>query len=108
MAPSYQASPKVAIQWNDDDQLVTVKIKLLRNGCLGMAQFLASTQTEAVFGFAEAGYLDKTPEALLRVDDCMAFVLYDEERRRLKTRVCVEGNGDLRLHTSSQTLSQTT
>ena len=96
MAPPYQASPKVAIQWNDDDQLVSVGIKLLRHGCLGMAQFLASTQTEAVFGFAEAGYLDATPEVLasqagssprivpLRVDDCLAFLLYDAEKRKLE------------------------
>ena len=46
MAPPYQTSPKIAIQWNDGDQLVTVKTKLLRNGCLGTVQFLVWTQTE--------------------------------------------------------------
>ena len=70
---------------NTDGQLVKLEVKLLRPGCLGMAQFLANTPTESELG--------ETPEELaskasssplifpLRVDDCMALVLYK--------RVCI-------------------
>ena len=101
IAPPYQASPKVAMQWQGNDQLVTLKIRLLRHGCLGTAQFLAVTQSDAVFGFAAVGHLTETPEALasdassspliapLRVDDCLAVVVHDIETRQLEVRVCI-------------------
>ena len=78
----------MAIQWQDAHQPVALKLRLLRHGCLGTTQFLASTQSDFIFGFAEVGRLTEAPEALasyasssplvapLRVDDCLAVVVY--------------------------------
>ena len=73
-------------------------MRLLRQGCLGTTQYLATTQSD-YFGFAEVGRLAESPEALacyasssplvvpLRVGDCLAVVLHNEGTTQLEVRV---------------------
>ena len=99
VAPPFLASPKVASLLQGRQQPVTLTMKLLRKGCLGTTQYLATTQSDYVFGYAEAGRLNESPEALagdasssplvvpLRVDDCMAIVAHNEDTGQLEATI---------------------
>ena len=74
-------------------------MRLLRTGCLGTTQYLATAQADHVFGYADVGRLMESPEALagdasnsplivpLRVDDCLAMVAHNEESNRLEVTI---------------------
>ena len=75
-------------------------MRLLRPGCLGTTQYLATAQTDHISGYADVSRLMESPEALagdasnspliipLRVDDCLAMV-HNEESNRLEVRISI-------------------